>query len=140
MRVGPGIGEGRGVHLLVGVAAAGHGVEILGLPGAMVLGDEILDYGGQFGFVGAAQAVGDMAYDDAGALLGGEGVVGVDAILVFGEEGGIVDLADIVVERSGAHQLHIGADAVGGLGGEVAHCHGVLEGAGTFAREFAQGF
>ncbi len=60
-----------------------------------------------------------MTDHDLGALHGIEGVVGVDTMLVFGEECGIGQLAYVVVEGSGTDELHLGADAVCGSGGEI---------------------
>ena len=68
---------------------------------------------------------------------GRQGVVGVDPMLVLGEECGIVDLAYVVVECSGSDRGHVGAYAACGRRCEVAHGHGVLECAGH-SSEFAQ--
>ena len=103
------------------------------------LRDEVAHGLGKFGLFGASQPVGDVAHDYAGTLHGRKGVVGIHAILILGEEGRIVYFADIMIERTCPDKLHVSTDAVGGLGGQIAHGHGVLEGAGTFARKLADG-
>ena len=103
-----------------------------------MLPDEILYYGRKFGFVGQRDAFGYMAGHHPGALNGIERVVRIHAVLIFSIESRILDFADIVVESAGAHELYIGADAVGGRRREVAHRHGVLESAGTLFGKFAQ--
>ena len=45
--------------------------------------------------------------------------MGVESRLVFGEEGGVFQLADVVVEGAGTYQLGFGSNLVGGFGGEV---------------------
>ena len=79
-----------------------------------------------------------MCRDDACALLGAERIVRVHAVLVLGEEGGIAQLADVVVHRAGAHEHGVGADDAGGVGSEIRHGHGVLERAGALVAEAAQ--
>ena len=56
-----------------------------------------------------------MAYHDAGALFGRKCVVRVDAVLVFGEERGVVHLADVVVQGACAHKLLVGPHGAGGV-------------------------
>ena len=90
---------------------------------------------GQAGLVGKLQAVGHMVDHDGGTALGRQGVVGVDTVLVLGEEGGVGEFADVMIKRSGTHKLHIGADTGCGVAGEVANGYGVLECARTFIRE-----
>ena len=66
--------------------------------------------------------------------------MGVHAGLVLGEVDGVGGLADIVIEGPGAHQLALGPNLVGYLGGQVAHLYGVLEGAGSHLAHAAQQF
>ena len=80
-------------------------------------------YGWQFRFFGFFKAVGNMAYYYACTLHGVQGVVRVDAVLVLGEEGRVVDFAYVVIECACPDKLHVCPYAVGCLGGEVAHCH-----------------
>ena len=49
--------------------------------------------------------------------------------MVFGEVAGVDELADVVVEGTGAHQLHLGSDFGRDLCREVAHLNGVDESA-----------
>ncbi len=95
----------------------------------MVFGDEVAYGFGKLGAFGPFESVGDVARDYACALFGFEGVVWVDTMLVFSEEGGIVDLAYVVIQCAGPDKLYVGAYLKGCFGGEVAHGHGVLEGA-----------
>ena len=83
-------------------------VEIFGFPLAVMLRYEILYHPRQLYLIPAAQSVGDMADDDAGALLRSEGIMWVNPILVLGKESGVVDLAYVVVQGTGSDKLHIG--------------------------------
>ena len=52
-----------------------------------------------------------MLNDNLGAVFGShQVVVRVFPDLVLGEECRILGLADVVIERSGTHKLHVGAD------------------------------
>lgn len=136
--VGAGIGEEAGVELLLGALVLGLDVEVFCHAGAVVGGDEAFDDVGEFHAVGEGEAFADVAYDDLGGLLVGEAVVGVDAVLVLGEEDGVAYLADVVVEGSGADDLGLGAYLLGDGGAEVGDLHAVLEGAGGFFAHLAE--
>ncbi len=72
-----------------------------------------------------------VGYDLTGACFRIEALVGIDAVLVLGEEDGTLELSDIMVEGSGPHQLGVGADGARRFGGEGGHLHGMLECAGA---------
>ena len=135
--VGAWIGEEAGVEFLLGALVLGLDVEIFGHAGAVVGGDEAFDDGWELHAVGEGEAFGNVAYDDLGGLFVGEAVVGVDAVLVFGEEDGVAYLADVVVEGSGTYDLGLCAYLLGYGGAEVGDLHAVLEGAGGFFAHLA---
>ena len=95
----------------------------------MVGEDKIFDHLGESVLFGQVHALGDVRNDDFGRFLFRELVVGIDAALVFGEVAGVDELADVVVEGAGAHQLHLGSDFGRDLCREVAHLNGVDESA-----------
>lgn len=136
--IGAGIGEFRLVDGAVRVFVAIGVVEELGLSLAVVGGDEVFDGLGQAVFIGHFQSVVDVRDDNLGTLLEREGGVWVESRLVFGEEGGIFQLADVVVEGAGTYQLGFGSNLVGCFGGEVGDLQRMLEGAGTLLGELAQ--
>ena len=115
-------------------------VEVLRLREAVVGGDELAYGVGQMVLLGHAEAAADVVDDDLCALLVGEAGVGVGAVLIFGEEDGVLQFAYVVVEGAGTDELAVGADAVGGRCGQVGHLHAVLEGAGGLFGEGAQQF
>ncbi len=97
----------------------------------MVGEDEVDDDLRQVVLLRNLHTIGDVADDDLCALLLGEVIVRVDAaLLVLGEECGVLHLTDVVVERTRTHECSPGADAVGNLRSEVTHGDGMLEGAG----------
>lgn len=57
-------------------------VEILGLPGAVVLANEVTDDCGYAGTFGAAQTVADVVDNYFGTLLGVKAVMRIDSVLV----------------------------------------------------------
>ena len=136
--VGPGIGEFRLVDRAVGVFVAIGVVEELGLTLAVVGGYEVFNGLGQALLVCHFQSVVHVRDDNLGALLEREGGVRVESRLVFGEEGGVFQLADVVVEGAGTYQLGFGSNLVGRFGGEVGDLQRMLEGAGTLLGELAQ--
>ena len=136
--VGAGIGEEAGIELLLGALVLGLDVDVFCHAGAVVVGYVAFDDLGEFHAVGEGEAFADVAYDDLGGLLVGEAVVGVDAVLVLGEEDGVAYLADVVVEGSGADDLGLGAYLLGDGGAEVGDLHAVLEGAGGFFAHLAE--
>ena len=73
-------------------------IKIFGFPFAVMLKDEVFDYSREFCLVGPPDAVGDVADDDAGALGRSEDIVGVDAVLVLGEERRILYLSYVMIE------------------------------------------
>ena len=88
----------------------------------MVLGNQVLDDLGQVSILGNLEAVAHVVDDNLGAVLGAhQVVVRVLADLVLGEEGRIFGLADVVVECSGTHELHVGSDLERCLAGQVGH-------------------
>ena len=96
----------------------------------MVGGNEVLDCGGEFVFVGELEAVLYMLDDDLGTLLVGERVVRILlAGLVLGEEDGILELSYVVIESASPYQLHLSAQFVGHLGCEICHLHAMVESA-----------
>ena len=64
--------------------------------------------------------------------------MGVESRLVFGEEGGVLQFADVVIEGAGTYQLGLGPDFVGRFGCQVRNLQRVLEGAGALFGELAQ--
>ena len=79
-----------------------------------------------------------MPCDYSGTLQRVESVVRVHPMLILGIECRIFNLTYIMVQRTGSHKLHIGSDTVSGSRRKVADCHGVVEGAGTFFRQFSK--
>ena len=59
-------------------------------------------------------------------------------MLVFGEEYRALELSDVMIEGSGAHEHGVGADGACGLCGEGGDLHGVLESAGSLLGEATQ--
>ena len=104
----------------------------------MVLQNEVLDGLRQFRLFGEFHTVGDVAYHYRGALLGCEQGVRIDATLVFGKEIGALDFADVVIDGTHTHQLHVGTYAVSSLGCDVRHLHNVLESAGARFGELSE--
>ena len=102
-------------------------IEVFGQPLTVVGGDEVLDDARQVVFVGKFQSLGDVADDDGGTLLLGEFVVRIEASLILGEERRIGHLSDVVIERTGTHELGFRPDFIGYLRGKVADGYAVLE-------------
>ncbi len=136
--IGSGIGERRRVNLLAGMLVAVGCVEIARFASAVVLRDEVADRARKIGALGALEPVGHMAYDYSRALQRGEGVVGVDSMLVFGEESRIVDFAYVVIQGARTGQLHVGPYGESSRRRQIADRHGVVERPGAFLGEFAQ--
>ena len=82
-----------------------------------MLRDEVADGFGELETLGAGQTIVDVIYDHAGALDRRHGVVRALTILILSEKRRIVDFTDVVVERSGPYELHVGADVMGGFSG-----------------------
>ena len=99
-----------------------------------MLGDEVGQGPGQPIAAGQLQPLIHMGLEDQGAGGGViEGVVGVAAFpLVFDEPLGAMQLAHVVVEGPGAHQVDVGLDCPGPLLSQAGDHQGVLEGAGRF--------
>ena len=104
----------------------------------MMLAHKILYHARQTVFVSQLYSVGHMGYDYSCALFGRQRVVGVHAVLVLGKESRIAHLANVVVQRAGTHQLYVGAYVLGGIGGQIAHGHRMVECAGAIVAEFFQ--
>ena len=115
------IGKWRLVHVLVWMLAAVCDIEIFGHAAAVMLADEAAYYLRQTGLVGKLQAVGNMVDDYSRAAFGRQGIVGVYSVLVLGKEGRVHDLAYVMIEGTGSHELYVGPNACGGIAGEVAH-------------------
>ena len=113
-------------------------VKVFCFAGSMMLANEVENLAGKFGFFGASDAVRNVSDYNSCALNGVECIVGVDSVLVFGKERGVVDFADVVVQGACSNKLYIGSNAVGGSRCKVADSHGVLEGSGAFFGEFAE--
>ena len=103
-----------------------------------MLCDDVLDHLRQPGFLGPPQSVGHVLNDDLRTLFGLKGIVRIHTALVFGEECRVVNLPDVVIERTGAHELHIRPHLQRHLLSHVGHLEGVLEGARTTLGQFAQ--
>ena len=108
MGVGTDVGVGCRVDLFVGVETACGEIEEAGGAASVVFGDEVAYGFGKLGAFGPFESVGDVARDYACALFGFEGVVWVDTMLVFSEEGWIVDLAYVVIQCAGPDKLYVG--------------------------------
>ena len=80
-----------------------------------------------------------MGLQDCGTAEGIiELVVGVAAIsLVFDEPLGRMQFADIVIQRTGAHQVHIGADGPGPFLSQPGNHQGVFKGSRGLAGQAA---
>ena len=92
----------------------------------------------QLGFGGQLQAFADVADDFLSGLLRRDAVVGVRAVLIFGEENRRIELAYVVIQGACTHKLHVGAYGTSRLGSHGRHLHGVLEGAGCLFRQAPQ--
>ena len=103
-RVRTGISKRCRINLFVGMSIAIGHIEILGLTCSVMFGNEIANYRRQVFFLGPFQSIGNMRDNDACTLLRAQCVMGVYSILVFGKERWIFNLADIMIQRSGAHQ------------------------------------
>ena len=111
--------------------------EVAHLQGALVLWDEVGQGARQPVAAGQLQPLIHMGLQDGGA---GEGVVkavvGVGALaLVLDKPLGAVQLAHVVIQRPGAHQIDVGLDGPRPLLRQARDHQGVLEGAGCFHRE-----
>ena len=97
---------------------------------ALVFGDEIRHWLGQAIAARHLDPLIDMGLQDLGAAPGViEMVVGVVPLLVFDEPLGGMEFAHVVIQRSGAHQIHIAANGADAFFGQAANHQGVLEGA-----------
>ena len=101
-------------------------------------GDEVAHDGWQLVLVGQAESVLHMLDDYLCATLVGQALVGILAVLVLGEEDGILQLADVVIERSCADELCLAPYFVGHVGCQVRHLHAVVESAVGLLRKPAQ--
>ena len=79
----------------------------------MVFGYEVAYHLRQFVLVGELETVRDMVDDYARALHWVKHIVGVDTVLVFGKEGGIVDFAYVMIQGTCTDELYIGSDTYG---------------------------
>ena len=105
----------------------------------MVLCDEVLDDLGQVSILGKFQSVGHVVDDNLGAVFRThQVVVRILTDLVLGEESGILGFAHIMVEGTGTHELHVGADFECCFTTQVGHLQRVLEGAGAVGGQLAQ--
>ena len=123
-----------------GLALAGLVEEVAHLEGALVLRDEVGQGARQAVAAGEFEALIHVGLEDGGA---GEGVVefivGIGAVLlVLDEPLGAMELAHVVIERAGAHQIHIGTDRPRPLFRQARDHQGVLEGARRLARQAPQ--
>ena len=105
---------------------------------AVVLRDEGGDLVRQPYLARELEAVGDVAGDDARALLRPEAVVRVVAGLVLDEVFGRGQLADVVVEGADAREQGVGADGAASLFGELADGVRVLVRAGRAQGQLAE--
>ena len=114
--------------------------EIAHLQGALVFGDEVGEGFGEAIAPGQFQALIHMGLQDCRTAEGIiELVVGVAAFpLVFDEPLGRMQFADIVIQRAGAHQVHIRADGPGPFLSQPGNHQGVLKGSRGLARQTAQ--
>ena len=85
------------VYIFIWMGITIINIEILGKPGAMMGGDEILDDARKVGLFCHFQAFGHVADDDLCTLQIGKLVVRIDASLIFGEEYRIAHLADVMI-------------------------------------------
>ena len=92
------------------ICHASHGVEIFGASLTVVLLNEVANRLWQFRLSRTLHAVAHVINHDLRTLNWSKSVVRVHAILVFGEERGILNFSHIVIERASTHQLHIGID------------------------------
>ena len=99
---------------------------------------KLADGSGQLVLLGPFKAVLNVLDNNLGALLKGQFIVRIRAALVLGEEDGILNLSDIMIEGTGSHQLAFGAKTISNLGSQIGHLHAVLEGARGILREAPQ--
>ena len=99
---------------------------------------KVLDYARQVKLLSHLQSFGYVAYHDLCRLYARHLVERVGAHLVFGEEGRVLHLSDVVIHGSCSHELSLSSDLVGYLGGKVAHHDRVLECARSHLAELAQ--
>ena len=98
-------------------------IEIPGHTLAVMRGYETAYGFGQSVLIGQFKTFLHMTGYDAGTLLRGQFVMRIDAVLVFGKEGGVVHLAYIVIKGCGTYQLGAGLDAGGSLGCQGGYLH-----------------
>ena len=104
-------------------------IEIFGLTQSVMGHNEILDLCGQVILIRQFQSFGHVADDDLGGCLTIHLVQRVHACLVLCVEGGILDLADVVIESTCSDKLRLRIDLVGDGCCQIPHHDGVLEGA-----------
>ena len=137
-RIGTGIAELVGVYLFIGMFIFIGDIEIFCQTLAVVRTDEVADDLWQVMLFRQFQSVGHVADDDLGALLIAQTLVWIHTRLVFGEEGRIDHLADVVIQGACTYQLALAADMVGSGGSQVGHLQRMLEGTRSHLRHFAQ--
>ena len=97
VRVGPGVGEGLGIYLFVGVLIRIRIVEVAGSAPSVMSADELDDGIGESVLLRQCDPVGDMADDHPSTLLVGEELMGIAHGRVLGEELRMEHLAYVVV-------------------------------------------
>ena len=97
VRVGPGVGEGLGIYLFVGMLIRIRIVEVACSAPPVMRADELDDRIRESVLLRQCDPVGDMADDHPGALLVGEELMGIAHGRVLGEELGMEHLADVVI-------------------------------------------
>ena len=112
-------------------------VEIFGDSLAMMLGDERPDHHRKLLLGGYGQSVGHVGDNLVGACLRVQSGVGIDSVLVFGEENRALHLSYVVVEGSSPDQGGVGPDSSGRLGSKGGDLHGMLKRAGGLPRRAA---
>ena len=95
--VRPGVGEGLGIYLFVGVLISIRIVEVTCSAPPVMRADELDDGIGESVLLRQCDPVGDMADDHPGALLVGEELMGIAHGRVLGEELWMEHLADVVI-------------------------------------------
>ena len=133
------VGEVSRVHLLVGMSAFLHNVEVFGAAGAMVRADKVDDLFRKPRFLRHLDAVEHVGDDDLGTLDVGDIVMRVIAtMLVLSKIHRILHLADVMVQSPGASQQRVASNLIQHLVAEVGHLHTMLESAGRIRRQLPQ--
>ena len=122
----------------VGTLLTSHGVEVSSKSLAMMLQNHILDDLWQIGLLGASHTIEHVRNHNRSTLLGLQHIVRVHSALILGKERRVIDLANVVIQSTCSHQLHISSHQSCSLARQSSHLQRVLESTWTVLRQLTQ--